>query len=103
MRLSDEVGPLVACEGIETGLSLLSGLLEGPHAVWATLSTSGMQGLKLPAHPGHLIVATDGDRAGREAGDALARAAKGKGWAVSMLPAPEGRDWNDVLREGVKV
>lgn len=33
VRLSDTLGALVVCEGIETGLSLLSGLLDGPHAV----------------------------------------------------------------------
>jgi hypothetical protein len=37
VRLSCGSGPLVVCEGIETGLSLLCGLLRGPATVWAAL------------------------------------------------------------------
>jgi hypothetical protein len=98
--LSEAVGALVVCEGIETGLSLLSGMLSGPAIVWATLSTSGMKALRLPSEPGSLIVATDGDTAGVEAGNALASRAHAFGWEVSMMPAPDGQDWNDVLRDG---
>lgn len=98
--LSEEGGPLVVCEGIETGLSLLSGLLDRPASIWAALSTSGMVSLRLPSRPGHLIVATDGDAAGREAGHKLAQRASAAGWQVSTLAAPDGQDWNDVLRKG---
>lgn len=88
---------LVICEGIETGLSLASGLLSGPATIWAALSTSGMRRLVLPPDPGRLCVATDGDEAGRQAGNALATRATAHGWQVSLLPAPDGRDWNDIL------
>jgi len=98
VRLSQTDGPLLICEGIETGLSLLSGLLEGPSTVWAALSTSGIRSLKLPAEPGLLTVAADGDAPGRAAANALASRADSLGWVVSLLPAPEGRDWNDVLQ-----
>lgn len=101
VRLSGTGGPLVVCEGIETGLSLLSGLLSGPHTVWAALSTSGIKGLTLPPEPGELIIAPDGDNAGHEAADKLAFRANALGWTVSLMAAPEGQDWNDVLREGV--
>lgn len=101
VRLSGAQGPLVVCEGIETGLSLLSGLLGRPAMVWAALSTSGMSGLDLPPDPGELIVATDGDEAGRAAGLKLAERAAQCGWAVSKLDAPDGQDWNDVLQSGV--
>jgi len=101
VHLSGDNGPLVVCEGIETGLSLLSGLLSGPATVWAALSTSGMKGLRLPAQPGKLTIATDGDDPGREAGNRLAFDATALGWMVSLLPAPDGRDWNDVLQSGV--
>ena len=101
VALSDGPGPLVACEGIETGLSLLCGLLAGPATVWAALSTSGLRALRLPADPGALIVAADGDVPGRDAADSLAERAHAAGWAVSMLTAPEGRDWADVLTEGI--
>lgn len=98
--LSQTDGPLVICEGIETGLSLLSGLLPGPATVWAALSTSGVRSLRLPPQSGLLTVAADGDAPGREAAHALASRADAMGWRVSLLPAPEGRDWNDVLKGG---
>ncbi len=28
----------------------------------------------------------------------LAERADALGWAVSLLPAPQGRDWNDILQ-----
>jgi len=95
--LSQGEGPLVVCEGIETGLSLLSGLLSGPATVWAALSTSGIKSLSLPENPHKLTIATDGDEPGEQAGNCLASRATALGWQVSMLPAPDGRDWNDVL------
>jgi hypothetical protein len=98
VRLSGGPGPLVVAEGIETALSLLSGLLSGPAAVWAALSTSGMKALALPPYAGRLVIAPDGDQPGRLAAQALARRASALGWEVSLLPAPEGRDWNDVIR-----
>ena len=103
VALSEAPGPLVVCEGIETGLSLLSGLLAVPATVWAALSTSGMKSLALPSAPGELIVATDSDDAGAgwQAGIALAERAAARGWTVSLLPAPEGQDWNDALRGGI--
>ena len=101
MRLSSAQGPLVVCEGIETGLSLLSGLLPEPASVWAALSTSGMKALVLPSYTGQLIVATDGDDAGRKAGNKLAMRAAMLGWSVSLMSAPDGQDWNDVLQSGV--
>lgn len=100
VALSEGLGPLVVCEGIETGLSLLSGLLEGPATVWAALSTSGLRALHLPPDPGALIIAADGDAPGDDAATALVERAYALGWQVSLLPAPEGQDWNDVLRKG---
>jgi hypothetical protein len=97
VRLTDAPGPLVAAEGIETALSLASGLLGRPATVWAALSTSGIRGLHLPPRPGRLTIAADGDTAGREAANALAERAHALGWAVSLLPAPQGKDWNDIL------
>lgn len=97
VRLSAGAEKLVVCEGIETGLSLLSGILHGHATVWAALSTSGMKNLRLPDAPGRLTIATDGDAPGRDAGKALATKAALAGWAVTLLPAPDGLDWNDVL------
>lgn len=97
VRLCEGPGPLVVAEGIETALSLASGLLRTPATVWAALSTSGLRGLRLPPEPGRLTIATDGDAAGRAAGHALADRAHALGWQVSLLPAPDGLDWNDIL------
>ena len=97
VELSQGTGSLVVCEGIETGLSLLCGLLRGPATVWAALSTSGIRGLHLPPNPGRLTIASDGDAPGREAAQALAFKAQALGWNVSLLPAPDGRDWNDIV------
>jgi hypothetical protein len=97
VRLTQAQGPLVVAEGIETALSLASGLLGHPATIWAALSTGGMRGLRLPPSPGRLTVATDGDPAGADAGRDLAERAHGFGWQVSMLPAPRGRDWNEIL------
>jgi hypothetical protein len=98
--LSEASGPLVVCEGIETGLSLLCGLLSGQATVWATLSTSGMKAVHLLPDPHRLTIATDGDDPGHIASDVLATRATALGWNVSILPAPDGKDWNDVLRMG---
>ena len=97
VRLASAPGPLVLAEGIETALSLCSGLLSGPATVWAALSTSGLHGLRLPRPVARLTIASDGDTPGRAAAHALAERATALGWRVSMLPAPDGRDWNDVL------
>lgn len=97
VRLTEGPGPLVVAEGIETALSLASGLLRQPATVWAALSTSGIRGLRLPEQPGRLTIAPDGDTAGREAANALAARAHALGWEVLLLPAPDGRDWNDIL------
>jgi hypothetical protein len=97
VRLADGIGPLVVAEGIETALSLAGGLLHAPATVWAALSTSGIRGLHLPPTASRLTIAPDGDAPGREAANALAERAHALGWQVSLLPAPDGRDWNDIL------
>lgn len=101
VALSEAVGPLVVCEGIETGLSLRSGLLSEPAEVWAALSTSGIRALSLPREPRRLIIAADGDPAGIEAARTLGDRAFCAGWDVFLWPAPDGQDWNDVLRKGI--
>lgn len=97
VQVTDGPSRLVVAEGIETALSLSCGLLRSPATVWAALSTSGIRGLQLPPHAGRLTIAPDGDKAGREAANALAERAHALGWQVALLPAPDGRDWNDIL------
>ncbi|MCB1331034.1 MAG: toprim domain-containing protein [Maritimibacter sp.] len=102
VRLTIGPGPLVVSEGIETALSLASGLLNGPAHIWAALSASGMAGLKLPPCPHKLIVASDGDSTGQRVAGKLAERAQTMGWEVSLLQAPDGLDWNDYLKmEGI--
>ncbi|MFC0339777.1 DUF7146 domain-containing protein [Paracoccus niistensis] len=99
VRLAEARGPLVVAEGIETALSLSGGLLRGPATVWAALSAPGVAGLRLPDTPHRLTIAPDSDDkgAGHEAAHKLAERAIAHGWTVSLLPAPAGRDWNDIL------
>ena len=81
---------------------LLSGILDGPHAVWAALSTSGIMALRLPPDPAKLIIAHDNDEngAGQQAAVVLADRATALGWQVSLMDPGDGRDFNDVLQRG---
>ena len=90
---------LVVAEGIETALSLASGLLDDPASLWAALSAPGMAALRLPRpmRGTELVVACDGDRAGREAAHALAQRAVAEGWRVLRADPGDGLDFNDVL------
>ncbi len=88
---------LVICEGIETGLALLSGLLSEPVDLWASLSTHGMMHVNLPKTKARLTIAMDGDDAGRKAGFTLAARAYRQGFKVFIMQAPYGLDFNDVL------
>lgn len=97
VRLSDGEDALVVAEGIETALSMGSGLLTMPVTIWAALSASNLSSLKLPKSPRSMIIAADGDDAGRSSAQLLAVRAHQLGWKVSLLPAPNGHDWNDVL------
>ena len=99
VRLAGGPSRLAVAEGIESGLSLACGLLDGPATLWAALSTSGLRGLRLPLQPGRLTIACDGDTAGREAAHALAERAHGLGWQVSILDPGTGGDFNDILQE----
>ncbi|WP_273721963.1 MULTISPECIES: toprim domain-containing protein [unclassified Bartonella] len=88
---------LVICEGIETGLSLLSALLSEPVNLWASLSTHGMMRVNLPPIKGRLTIAMDGDDAGRKAGFTLAARAYSQGFEVFIMQAPNALDFNDFL------
>ncbi len=99
VRLARQGGRLVVAEGIETALSLASGLLDGPMHLWAALSAGGMAMLKLPLVEAgaELVVACDGDRAGCEAAHDLAQRATASGWRVLRADPGDGLDFNDVL------
>lgn len=89
-------GVLAVGEGLETSLSYRD--LTGT-PTWAALSTSGLKSLAIPLGVRKLIIAADGDKAGHEAALALAEKAR-KRCDVMIIPAPEGQDWNDVLKGG---
>ena len=86
------------CEGIETGLAVMKacpGL-----AVWATLSTSGLEQVQLPPEAKRIIVLADHDEsgAGLRAAETAARRLRMEGReAVIALPPAEGQDFNDLL------
>ena len=87
----------MVAEGVESALSLACGLLDGPATIWAALSTSGLCGLRLPAEPGRLTIAADGDTPGCEAAHALAERAHALGWQVGTLDPGDRADFNDIL------
>lgn len=102
VRLSNgRDGPIVVCEGIETGMSLRDALAgEDPiPRVWAALSTSGIVGIRLPSLRSEVVIAPDGDPPGYRAAGALAARAQAEGHEVRIMAAPPGRDWNDVARD----
>lgn len=98
VRLSAGPGPLVLCEGIETGLSLAKGLAGRCGPVWACLGTEGLKAVELPAGCRDIVIAPDGDEPGRAAAEALAMRAVAAGVRVRVMQAPAGHDWNDVAR-----
>ncbi|RYH06100.1 toprim domain-containing protein [Tropicimonas sp. IMCC6043] len=99
VRFAEGAGPLVVAEGIETALSLRCGLLPAAGPVWAALSASGMAALRLPDTAGALVVAVDGEDAGRMAGRRVARRATAAGWSVHIADPGDGLDFNDLLQE----
>ncbi len=93
-----DTGVLALCEGIETGLAVMSaypGL-----AVWAALSTSGLEQVQLPAQARRIIILADHDAsgAGLRAAEATARRLRAEGREVAIaLPPKAGEDFNDLL------
>ncbi len=98
-KLSGGSGSLLIAEGVETALSLLAALPDARLRVWAALSASGVGNLVLPPEPGELMLAPDGDAAGRRAARKLADRASAAGWRVRIMECPDGRDWNDIAQE----
>jgi putative DNA primase/helicase len=97
-------GVLALCEGIETGLAVMNacpGL-----AVWAALSTSGLEQVRLPAQATRIIILADHDAsaAGLRAAETTARRLRAEGRDVAIaLPPQAGDDFNDLLlRDGAE-
>jgi hypothetical protein len=96
IRLSPPAEQLLVGEGIETCLSAMQ---ETQVPAWSAVSAVGMRQLVLPPIVRRVTVLVDGD----QAGEAAARAAAGRwtaaGLRVELARAPDGKDFNDVLRE----
>jgi phage/plasmid primase-like uncharacterized protein len=91
--------PLILCEGVETALSLWQAT---GNETWACLGISNIG--KAPVAPNSaVLIGRDGDDPGSKADRQLRKAAarlKGRGHEVRVAAPPQGRDFNDVLREG---
>lgn len=98
-HLIGQAGPLIVAEGIETALSLPALHHSDEGRYWAALSASGIKSLDLPKAADRLVLAADGDAVGLAAAEELGQRAAGLGWNVTLMQAPEGKDWNDILVE----
>lgn len=91
-------GRLALCEGIETGLAVMTACQDLP--VWATLSTSGLEQVELPPAAQRVLILADHDAsgAGLRAAEASARRLRAQGRDVAIaIPPEEGEDFNDML------
>ncbi len=90
-------------EGIETALSVMASCARLP--VWATLSTSNLEQVVLPAEARKVVLLADHDlsNAGARAAAAAAARLHAEGRRVFIaMPPKEGDDFNDLLmREGI--
>jgi hypothetical protein len=94
IRLTDPARTLAIAEGIETALSFTA--LHGVPC-WSARSANGLEQWRPPIGTERVIIAADGDEAGMKAArtlEALLRSFV----RVEVAAAPEGQDWNDVLR-----
>ena len=93
-----EDGCVALCEGIETGLAVMTACPDLP--VWATLSTSGLEQVELPPAAQRVLILADHDAsgAGLRAAEASARRLRAQGRDVAIaIPPEEGEDFNDML------
>lgn len=97
VRLAKHTDKLALTEGIETGLSVqkATGI-----PTWACLSTSGLKGVVVPDDVPEILIFADGDYPGHIAANHAAERLTLAGHRVRLVPAPNGKDWNDVLLAG---
>lgn len=95
VRLGPMTVPLLIGEGIETTLSAMQKTELGG---WAALSTSGLKALRLPRECRDIVILVDGDDPGRAASQHAAERWCAEGRRVRLANAPNGMDFNDLLR-----
>lgn len=89
-----EGGAIILTEGIEDGLSALSVPASTP---WAVLGVGNARDVVLP-DGAEVVLALDGDQAGRRGAEAAAQTMHARGHRVRVAKFPEGQDLNDLLR-----
>lgn len=90
--------PVILAEGVETALSIWQ---TTGQETWACLGISNMANAPLP-EKASVIVARDGDLPGSKADNQIRRATSklaSHGYQVSIATPPEGKDFNDLLRD----
>jgi hypothetical protein len=81
-------------EGIETALTLAHAF----RPVWATIDCGNLGRLPVLAAVESLVIAEDGDRAGRTASESLTRRWRAAGREVVVIELPDGTDLNDAVQ-----
>jgi len=98
VRLTEAKESLIVAEGIETALSVM---LATGLPTWAALSASGIRALELPPLPlaAEVTIAADSDAVGEQAAREAAKRWTREGRVVSIAVPPDGKDFNDILRD----
>jgi hypothetical protein len=94
VRLAEAGAELAIAEGLETAAAFAT--LYGMPC-WSACGTANLEAFNRPSGVRRLTIAADGDAAGMNAAMALASSLRAR-CDVVIRPAPEGMDWNDVLR-----
>jgi hypothetical protein len=89
--------PLIVCEGIETGLSILEAV---NYPVWALLSAANFENVIPPpiTQISSIIIAADNDDAGTKAAEKLATKLALQGYAIKICTPTYANDFNDLLK-----
>jgi hypothetical protein len=97
VRLGPVKDRLLLAEGIESALSAMQ--LAG-FSAWASIGTGGLSNLYLPSHITEVLIAADGDVAGRKAAQDAAERWRARGVRVRIKDPGDGMDYNDLLQRG---
>ena len=99
VRLGPAARQLGLAEGIENGLSVVQ--MHPGKSVWCSLSVTNFATISLPSIVEEITLYLDGDAPDSQAARTAARAAvklMETGRQVRIARAPEGADFNDILR-----